>query len=158
MPLSGPFSFLQFQKYLIKYDVRRQIINGMPKSELKHFQFSKVEANIIPVWKEQNEFEINGEMYDVVSSQESSDSILFWCWQDRDETKLNKRLKTLTDQRSENSPLYQTQIKQITSFLSTLFFVDRALWHGRSPSIELFTLNNSSHYLSYIKSPPIPPP
>jgi hypothetical protein len=158
MPLSGPFSFLQLQKYVVKYDVRRQIINGMTKSELKHFRFSKIEADIIPRWKEPNEFEIDGEMYDVVYSQESSDSISYWCWQDRNETKINKKLNALTTQKTENSPLQQTQIKQIASFLSTLFFINRAIWQDRSQSTESFASNNSSLYLSYIKSPPIPPP
>ncbi|MBA4311576.1 MAG: hypothetical protein C0417_02990 [Chlorobiaceae bacterium] len=143
---------------MIKENVREQIMMGMAKSELKHFQFSKIEATFIPKWKEPNEFDIDGEMYDIVYFQESNDSISYWCWQDRDETKLNKKLNTLINQKTENSPLHHIQLKQIASFLSTLFFIDKLFWQATAPSTESFASNNSSLYLSYIKSPPIPPP
>jgi hypothetical protein len=158
VPFGGPFTLLEIQRHWIKKEVRENMIRGIDKSQLTFLRFSKTESKTVLRWKEPNEFEIDGEMYDVVYSQESSDSISYWCWQDRNETKINKKLNALTTQKTENSPLQQTQIKQIASFLSTLFFINRAIWQDRSQSTESFASNNSSLYLSYIKSPPIPPP
>ena len=43
-------------------------------------------------WEHSKEFEFKGEMYDVVFTEYIEDKVIYYCWWDNKETKLNKQL------------------------------------------------------------------
>ncbi len=71
---------------------------------LSFLKFSHAEVNQKLRWEHSKEFEYKGKMYDVFKSKNDKDSVFYWCWLDKEETKLNTQLKSVL------TSLYQTDI------------------------------------------------
>lgn len=156
--MGGSFIFLQLQKQIIKKEIKHRIIAGIDRNELIILRFTKYDARIKLNWEESKEFEYKGEMYDVVESEEFNDTIIFWCWWDHAETRLNKQLNDLTDKATEKNPLNQENNKRITQFLTALYS-QNAFDFKTYNEKQIFTnLTNTSFYQSLSTPPPIPPP
>lgn len=54
-------------------------------------------------WKEQNEFRLDGKMYDILKTEVSEDSVYLYCLIDREESDLYAILNELIEEESENS-------------------------------------------------------
>jgi len=135
------------------------MIAGIDKSELVLLKFSKKEALQKLEWEHSREFEYNHEMYDVVDSKVFGDSIVFWCWWDHEETKLNRQLKSLVALTLGNDVQNKKSQVSLIVHLSTLYYSDINNRDFISPDIksELFfpyLFNKSSLEIP----PPDPPP
>lgn len=78
----------------IKKSVKKSITEQIDKTLLVRLSFNKSEITKLD-WKHTKEFEHNTEMYDVVFKEIKSDSIIYWCWLDNEETILEKSLNKL---------------------------------------------------------------
>jgi hypothetical protein len=94
-PFVLTFSTLKVEKHHLKTSIKHRIIAGIDKSELVLLSFSKKEAEEKLEWEHSKEFEFKGEMYEVVETKETTDSISYWCWWDYEETQLNRQLTGL---------------------------------------------------------------
>ncbi len=158
VPFGGSFIVLQFQKQLIKKEIKNRIISGMDRNDLVVLKFTKSESENKLKWEESKEFEYGGEMYDVVESESNGDTITYWCWLDRAETKLNRQLNDLSARAAEQNPWNKENLRRITTFLQSLyspsrFDLDEFAKFRFAPR---FTIN--SFYSSICRPPPIPPP
>lgn len=90
-PVIASFTWLYYQKAIIKREVKRQIIAGIDEDDLVLLKFSKEEAKTKLRWEHSKEFEYNRQMYDVVKTMTLGGMVYYWCWLDHEETKLNRR-------------------------------------------------------------------
>ncbi|MEX0813923.1 MAG: hypothetical protein WD048_17015 [Chitinophagales bacterium] len=103
-PVGGTYLWLQYQKKMVKKSVKWKMIDGIDKSELVYFKFSKADSANVLNWKHSREFEYNGQMYDIVERENRGDSLFYWCWWDHEETKLNKALTQLIQKEYDDNP------------------------------------------------------
>lgn len=63
--LSGFIGYFEYSYITLKKEIKQQIKKGVPQSELITFKLSKSEQAKM-VWLDRNEFQLNGNLYDVI--------------------------------------------------------------------------------------------
>lgn len=97
---------------LHKREVKREILHELPQSALTRLAFSRfAKASDLPDWEDEQEFLWQNQEYDVVSTLETSDSLIYYAWCDEKDTQLEK----LIEQASSDKP---NQQKSLTKDLS----------------------------------------
>jgi hypothetical protein len=158
-PLVAAFTWLYYQKSIVKREVGRQIISGMDKDELILLRFTKEEAKAKLHWENSKEFEYKRQMYDVVETMTSDDAVYYWCWLDHEETKLNRQLEDLTSLALGKDQKIKEQNERLTSFVKSLYFAISFNWHGSaSGSFYKHYGLLLNLYSSVTIQPPTPPP
>lgn len=158
VPYTG-FMFLQYQKAMVHKEVKQQMIAGIGKEELVLLRFTLVESETNLRWEHSGEFEFHDEMYDVVVSETRGDSIFYWCWWDRKETKLNMQLDNLIAQTMERDPQQKGQQQRLFNF-----FQDFPQFTYSDKNTEpkytqlLLSVYTVSNYSAILQPPPDPPP
>lgn len=160
-PVATIYVYLQIEKATIKHKVKWKMIAGMQTEELVLLKFTKEETQTKLRWEHSKEFEFNGQMYDIVSTQVKGDSIFYHCWWDHEETNLNKKLNKLVadifDQDEDNRKTQRSFHTYLQSFFCTTIFD----WQTK-PSQKFLVVNQNFLYLeifnSYRFPPPTPPP
>jgi hypothetical protein len=151
--------WLKHQKKQVKREVKWRIIDGIDKSELVLIQLTKAEAEKKLDWEHSKEFEFEGEMYDVVDVEETTDSIKYWCWWDYEETALNKKLAEVVNGLLGNHPEKREKEQKLISFYQSLFSEKIFQWQilqfsqMSNPITEYRFISNV-----HINSIPSPPP
>jgi hypothetical protein len=143
----------------VQKTVKWKMIDGLDREELVLLKFTEEEKQNLLDWKHAREFQYQGEMYDIVSSEQHNDTTYYWCWWDYEETALNKRLATILDNTlGENTKPNDHQTK-LFQFLKSLFYeaddTDLVATNYKSP--QNYTCQ-STHYLSRASNTPTPPP
>lgn len=158
-PFLGTYVWLQHEKMVVRKKVKKQLIAGLDKKELVLLTFSNKNIENQLEWEHSKEFRFKGKMYDVVYSEVTGNVISYWCWLDKEETKLNKLLSDLVNKALGNDPLKQEKEKSFIDFTKTLFYSDPEAWCA---SLDNNILHHhfifSSIYNSWLVSPPSPPP
>ena len=144
-PITGTYIWLRHEVKLIKKEVKQQMIAGLDDRELiiLKFKISNTKSNL--KWKHSKEFEYEGEMYDVVKSIVKGDTILYTCWWDNKETKLNKQLAHLIGDIIGNNPQNKENQKRLVSFYQI------------NKSNSYYWFNNTIYSLN-TPAPSVPPP
>ncbi len=151
--------FVSIEKQRIKKDVKEKIVSGLDKNELSLIALSVKEAEYKLRWEHSREFEYNGTMYDIVEKKESADSLFFWCWEDHEETSLNRKLSSMVNREIGSDKSLQSRYLAFSGFFSSLFSpvekpkVDLNL-SGEENYFSCYKIN----YLSLRKAPEPPPP
>jgi hypothetical protein len=94
-PFSGAFTWLHWQRAGVKKDVREHIVAGIGEDALVLLTFTKEESRTLLRWEHAREFEYDRQMYDIVETWTVGETVYFRCWWDREETRLNERLREL---------------------------------------------------------------
>ena len=158
-PLVGPFSWLHYQKVLLKKSVKKQIDIGIEPEKLILLHFSAKEARIKLKWTGPQEFEYNHQLYDVVKTIKIGQMIYYWCWNDQAETKLDQQIEALAARalgKQTKSIIDLTRLNTSTRSLIYTIFIP-----GNLPRPGLLGHQESLFYLLYPSinlSPPTPPP
>lgn len=153
------FLWLKYQKKQVKHEVKWKIIEGIDKSELILIQLSKAEAKEKLYWEHSKEFEFEGEMYDVVEFEETTDSVKYWCWWDHEETKLNQNLADVVNNLLGNHPDKKEKEQKLISFYQSLFSEKVFAWHALHFTRISNPLTEYGFILNvFINSIPTPPP
>ena len=145
---------------------------GMAKAAMSHYLKSyekhdpveiiihKDEIDSKLVWEHEREFELGGEMYDVISSQIMGDSIFYQCLHDAKETSINKRILSfiknyLKDEAGGDASLivYSDIFKVLHPPISSI--VDE---HTLMVMRSVFIGYDDSSNPQYFNQPSIPPP
>lgn len=95
-------------------------MNGVAESDLVKISLSYEEAKTKLRWEHSREFEYQGNMYDIVKTHFTPDSVHYFCWLDKVETKLNNQLANLVDNLMNEKPMDNNRNKQIDHFFKTL--------------------------------------
>ncbi len=158
-PVFFTAAWLQYQKKAVKKEIKWKMIAGLDREELVLLKFSQRDADNFLRWEHPGEFEYLGEMYDVVERETLADSIIFWCWWDHEETRLNRQLKNLVDYAMGKDPLKKENGKRLYKFFSSLYFNKSNSGDGDKQAVFLFRFPEYgfSYYAIDIQ-PPSPPP
>lgn len=126
--LTGPFvllfSHLQWERHQVRRQIKREIIAGIDSSQLVQLSFCREQSKALLRWEHAREFEYESQMYDVVFTYCSGDSITYWCWWDHEETALNRKLMALVDGAWGHHPLRQQKQNRLLDFLRGLYTHD----------------------------------
>lgn len=159
LPLWGTFGYLTVQKKQVQKSVKRQIMKGIDREELIFMAFSQEELQTKLNWKHAKEFELNGEMYDIVERKETVDSAFYWVWWDKEETELNRRVNRIAAAVFGSSPQQHEQSQVVQHFYQSLFVESmdsvEKMQHKRSEK-QLFQYCFSIKETSHTKSSPPP--
>ncbi|HNX43251.1 MAG TPA: hypothetical protein PLJ84_00855 [Bacteroidales bacterium] len=158
-PIITTYAWLKYKKYAVRKEVKKQIIAGIDKDQLVLLKFARNESRDKLRWEHAGEFEYNGRMYDVVDTDTTANGIVYWCWCDDEESKLNRQLSLLTGKILHTDPRNREQQKQISSYFKSLYFSENSGWHTALQSIatKRFTIHSNRLFL-FSFPPPTPPP
>lgn len=160
VPFLGTYSWLHVEKRQVKKEIKRQIIAGIDKDALVLLKFTARETETALRWHHSKEFEYQGEMYDIVDSEISGDSIFYWCWWDKAETALNKQLAQLVAQSTQQDPENTQQKQRLADFLKTLVAAKHPGYANHDLSLERNRPTIESTLSQHLDNspPPSPPP
>ena len=133
---------------------------SIPQDDQLLWKFSAEDARLKLDWEHSREFEYKGEMYDVLRSETKGDSIWYWCYWDRKETKLRKELNVLLVNLMGPGQQNKNEGRQLNDFFKSLFLpvssVKQYLAIGLDHQRDLIPYNFSLH--AFDRIPPVPPP
>lgn len=119
-PVAGMYVWLQFKKQNIRRTVKHSIEEGLNRDELILLKFTESETQNLE-WEHEKEFEFGGEMFDIVERKQVGDTLYFWCWEDNEETELNRQLARLSARALSQNPDHQDRQEKLQTFFKTLF-------------------------------------
>mgnify|MGYP003402136436 FL=1 len=143
-------------KDMAGYKIRKAI----PQDEQLLWKFSTEDAKLKLDWEHSREFEYKGEMYDVLRSETKGDSIWYWCYWDRKETKLWKELNVLLVNLMGPGQQNKNEGRQLNDFFKSLILpfssIKQNLAEGHDHQQSMIPYNFSLH--AFDRIPPVPPP
>jgi len=160
-PVATIYTFLQFEKSTIRRELKWKMIAGIDLEELVLLKFSKEETQTKLRWEHSKEFEYEGQMYDVVSSEIKGDTIFYHCWWDHEETKLNKKLKILVANAFDKGEDNQQKQKNLHTYLWSFFCTAIFDWQATPSQKTELVFQDCLHpniFNSIRITPPSPPP
>lgn len=157
--MSGIYLGFQLERAEIRHKVRNNIKSTVKKSDLELITIHKDDIRKELQWKHAEEFEWNGEMYDIIYEDEKDDSLLYWCWADKEESALNRQMESWISHLLFNTPNSKEKHKTIQVNYNHLFI---SYANGRGNNLVLFKQHSPSykvsHWLMHSQGPPSPPP
>ena len=112
---------LAVEKRAARREARALILQGIDKAKLQVLSFRKnSDALALLEWKHEGEFRLEGQLYDIVSSSESADSVHFTCYPDTKESRVDARIGALCKLLFGQQPIQQQSEQQWVSFLRGL--------------------------------------
>lgn len=144
---------------MVKKNIKRKMIAGIDKEELVLLKFTKAEAERELEWEHSKEFEYKREMYDIVESQTTSDSVLYWCWWDYEETNLNLALSDLVEKNLGKDSKRSQKRQQLLDFyknMNTLESSFRISFHVQQN--QVLNTYYQFYWNSKYQTPLVPPP
>ncbi|WP_107039536.1 hypothetical protein [Brumimicrobium mesophilum] len=157
--LSGiQYGFFKYRQANIRKDIKRAIKEGVPKDQLVDFVFHMHEENFTNLeWtKPEKEFRFNDQMYDIIETTESNDTIYYKCIHDVKESGLFQKLDLMTNNRSSKEKsiiIYWS--KQIYSFQNGIQNQDDLPNYLTEGEDFIF---RKSFFHTFLESPTPPPP
>lgn len=131
----------------------------MDKEDLVLLKFKEKDEKKQLKWHHSEEFEHNGEMYDIVKKEVVADTTYYWCWPDNEETKLNTQLDKLLICALENIPQRKDNQKRVSDFFKSLYHQEKSKTGIVFCQLTQQNLHYScSSYSSLTFPPPVPPP
>lgn len=157
VPIISTYTYLHITKQKIRKDVKHKILGKLEKENLILLNFTRAEAENLE-WKHSREFEFQGQMYDIIRKETHGENISFWCWNDNEETKINKQINSLLAFVLGNDQQNKENQKRLINYYNSLFF-------SEIPSYNLTVLQSEYKYHilkiechNLSNSPPSPPP
>jgi hypothetical protein len=159
VPVLVAYTWLHYKKASVRKEVKWKMIEGIEKEQLVLLKFTTEQSQTILDWKHSKEFEFQGEMYDIVSTEMMGDTILYWCWWDHAETRLNRELDGLVSKVLGGDPKTNENQKRVFSFYKSLFFGGQHEWKPDIASVALsFSDTPTGRISTVLVQPPKPPP
>lgn len=141
MGIVGYFPIFKLEQYRIRKEIKTQIKNKIPISELHTFRFKNPTSDVIWI-RPQIEFRLNGHMYDVVHEKKYKTFTEFKCVNDTEETILFANLdQAVQDVFASNSKQTTKKEKTATTVQFQLFFISPSNWFQ-----SFFEMQTNSHF------------
>jgi len=162
MPFALTKLVLYWQKKEVRKEVKKRINDGLKDDQLVKLTFFKPDINKLLKWTKKDEFDFNGQMYDIVRSWESNDSVTYMCWKDDDESIIKQRLNQLSELEWNKNTTNKRQSERKTDFYKTLICPkpDSTLhkWLFLNKSNQAKIPYDTNVIISFIRLPHSPPP
>ncbi len=120
----GPYALFQVQQQQLKRQMKRAIKAGVPDAELHRIAFAAsrhLRDSERVQWMHEREFRLDGDMYDIVRSEQCGDSIIHHCVRDDEETALFARLDALVREESGSNPAERGKSASLQRLASLLY-------------------------------------
>lgn len=121
IPLSGTFLVFKIKKYGIKKEIKNKLFDLASKDELVTFEFNQDEINSLN-WKEKNEFELNGNMYDVLRKETKNNLVKLVCFLDEKESNLRLKFYSIVQNTLAKDPIANSTLELVNTFFKSLYF------------------------------------
>lgn len=158
-PLLIVGGLLKWQEWQIEEQVEEMLLHSIPLEELELLQLSHEEATTLLDWEHEHEFAYHGEMYDVVKSKSSTDSVWYWCWKDDKETAMKKQWAKMKAQFAGKEQQAKKHNTSIGHWFFMGFFQERDEFSCNVPKLTSEKIVSPFIALkSHISAPPSPPP
>jgi hypothetical protein len=118
----GSYIWLQGRIELAGQAASLRIKKAIPVEDQILWKFSTSDSQTKLRWEHSREFEYKGEMYDIIRFDQRGDTVLYWCYWDREETRLKKRLNFLVVRMMGPAPQSNNEGRQLTEFFRSLYF------------------------------------
>ena len=155
----GFVAYFEFSHIKLKKEIKLLLKQGVPDNELVSFKFSNTELEQL-IWLKKNEFNLNGNLFDVVERYKSSDGTTHMrCISDKKETILFARLEqtisqNLGDEQSQTPISNWMKLLKIPTCFSQNSFLIKLLDFQQKEFSSIPCRNNYSLVSTKILSPP----
>ena len=155
---SGTILWFQVQKLHIQKQVKEQIEKGIDKDQLVLLKFTYAESETKLRWEHPKEFEYKQQMYDIVEVEYKDDSVYYWCWHDKEETRINNQIRQIAQviipaNSKDKNPQIQCKKHSRNLYCET---ITKKVIHQNLIKIKFLMIDDIYSSLSF--SPLIPPP
>ncbi len=156
LPFLAVHTVLTLKKQTIRREFKHEIIKTLSKSDLVLIALSRADAEKQLKWEHEKEFEYRGQMFDIVDSELTLDSVKYWCWLDHDETHLNKMLEKLSAETSQDHK--KQSANQLLTFIKSFHFIAQLELKNSLEMISPLCFSKVTILISHKSQPPSPPP
>lgn len=157
-PLGLTFSILKVKQWQVREQIKQEILLGMDKGELVQFSFSKQESDELD-WEHEREFMYNGQSYDVVEKEVKGDSITYYVWWDKVETRIKTQLAELVAIAMNSDGEQQSNQNQLDKLLKSVYWKNLTLELTNEEAEGTINVGPVlQQYNSLQWAPPVPPP
>jgi hypothetical protein len=111
---------LKFQKRLIRNSVKELIYSGLSNSELSRIVVTTSDSDNL-LWHHHDEFEFQGNMYDLVSKESFNDSIVYLCFLDEKESEVSIYIDQQAKSIWSHSPFANDFETKLVDFIQKVF-------------------------------------
>ena len=143
----GFVGYFEFAHYQLKKEIKSQLKQGVTKDKLVIFDFDAKQIKKL-VWLEKNEFDLNGNLYDVVRKSNSNGITHLECISDKQEkvlfAKLNQNVSSNLCDDNQHKPISNWVKLLQTPALPIRVFDTKNLIYFKDFPIETF------NYLDYL--------
>lgn len=94
-PFVAGYSWLHLRRSVVREQVKHMLQSGIPEEKLERLVFTGESLHLLK-WEHAGEFEFHGKMYDVVRKSKQGDHIIYYCFNDTEETELKRKLNHIT--------------------------------------------------------------
>jgi hypothetical protein len=160
LKMGGFYAILSFERQEIREKVEHKIIKSLKKSDLICIVANDENLSKMEWERPEKEFRFEGNLYDVVYSENAHGVTHYYCLSDKDETILEAKIDTLLENQTEKSP-FGNQSKLVLHFLSEPlithqtpifnfnYFIDK-----KPSTFSNLTIFYPSDFVSKLKQPP----
>ncbi|MFN6351013.1 MAG: hypothetical protein ACK4VL_13890 [Chitinophagales bacterium] len=109
----------------LKKTIKKELLAHFDSSKTTTLRFSRQDLdkrNHIVFHTQDNEIEISGEMYDIISLTLSSDSLIYTCYKDHKESELKRKMYASLANLFSQNPDKSDTTKSLFLFLKNLIF------------------------------------
>lgn len=158
-PVGVTFVALKVRKEQVREEVKATILAGVDRGELVLHKFLKSEVDDLVDWDHEREFKYKGQSYDVVEVENHGDSIYYYTWWDKVETKLNNQLDELVANAMADDPERRNNGEELVRLFKSLFIS----FHGiEGPTFFVSKIewkpSPTEQFTPWELTPPVPPP
>lgn len=158
-PLVLTYAVLKLRQYEVKENVEASILAGIDKAELVLHKFLKSEVDSLVEWEHDREFEYKGQMYDVVNIEDHGDSIYYYTWWDKAETRIKNQLRQLVAEALTLDPRNQEDQSRLADFLKSLYADSYSVTQTQKYQLlQKWFAYPANPYTCLTQAPPDPPP
>jgi len=125
-PIIFGFLFLNHQKREIRKSVKQVIYQKLDLEDISCIKLGKNQLRLLN-WHHQDEFELDGRMYDVIDSSFMKDTVVYHCFWDRKESEINLKIDALALNFWNHAPVGGGVESSFVDFVKKLYPGDEIL-------------------------------
>jgi len=147
----GCLVVFKIQQLQVRREVKHHILSKLADSELSVIKMPKNrkdKTGFLYHFIDSDEFSYAGKMYDVVREESHGNSIWYYCYPDKKETKVLAELNDFIRDRTANNPQKKKQREDYQRLLNSLFYAENQEYLN----IERASYHLKSYYLFHIKT------
>lgn len=157
-PIGLTYAVLKMKQWQVRDQVEQQILQGVDKGELVELTFTMEESANLK-WEHDREFEYKGQSYDVVEKEVYEDSVTYYVWWDKIETRIKSQLSELVAKALNQDEDQQQNQDELNQLLKNLIHFPKV--NLESPKVQDLHRQYGqlfSFYKPLSWAPPVPPP